>query len=129
MKKHTAITLLALMALLFTLPFLSCEKDPPPPNPLDASRIEGRWVDMTGTFSPDWHYNFDNGLLTQTYIKAGATLSELTYPYAIRDSTIIIGGDANNAPREWSVNFECHEVVQITQSQTQIGQRFWLTRE
>lgn len=91
--------------------------------------IEGHWVDMTGTFAPDWHYHFDNGLLFQSYVKAGGTLTTLTYPYAIRDSVVIIGGDATNAPREWTLHWECEDVVQVTQSAQVLSQRFWLKRE
>ena len=120
--------LLLTILFVFSL-FIACkEKVDIIPDPSDASRIEGDWVDMTGTFAPDWHYHFESGLLTQSYIKAGATLSEISFPYAIRDSTIIIGGDATNAPREWNVLFECEDVVQITQSSNQLGQKFWLKR-
>lgn len=124
MKKALTYIMLALLAALLILPLVSCEKDPPP-----QPTIEGRWVDMTGTFAPDWHYQFQNGLLTQSYIKAGTTITTLTYPYAVRDSTVIIGGDATNPPREWHLLFECHEVVQVTQSATMLSQRFWLKRE
>lgn len=117
MKKHIAYTL-----LLFSTLLVSCEKDPPFPS------IEGHWVDMTGTFAPDWHYHFDDGLLTQEYFVLGVTLASLTYPYAIRDSTIIIGGDATNNPREWTIYFECNDVVQITQTSDQLSPRFWLKR-
>ena len=121
--------MLALLAALLVLPLISCHKEGPPPEPDYATAIEGRWVDLTGTFAPDWHYHFEAGLLTQYYIKAGATLSELSFPYAIRDSMIIIGGDATNAPREWHLLFECEDVVQVTQKTSSLGQRFWLKRE
>lgn len=116
------------VALLAMLSFISCKKDPQPSTDY-AAGIEGRWVDMTGTFAPDWHYHFEDGLLTQHYFKAGVTLSILSYPYAIRDSTVIIGGDATNAPRGWRLNFECSDVVQVIQYSPQFGQRFWLKRE
>jgi hypothetical protein len=116
-----------LFALLICLS--ACHKDPPPPEPHYAATIEGRWVDMTGTFSPNWHWQFEAGLLTQYYFQANTVITTLTYPYALRDSTIIIGGDATNFPREWDVLFECEDVVQVTQSNTQLSQRFWLKRE
>jgi len=116
--------MLLLIAIALILPLVSCDKDPEP-----QPSIEGRWVDMTGTFAPDWHYHFDSGILTQSYIKAGTTITTLTYPYAVRDNIVIIGGDATNAPREWHLLFECHEVVQVTQSATMLSQRFWLKRE
>jgi hypothetical protein len=130
MKKSITYIMLALLAALLLLPLISCKKDVlPDPSPSDASRIEGRWVDMTGTFAPDWHYHFNGGLLTQSHIKAGATLTALTYPYAIRNDSIFIGGDLTNAPRVWLVDFECDEVVEISQEAAVMGQRFWLKRE
>jgi hypothetical protein len=62
-------------------------------------------------------------------LTAGATLSELTFPYAVRDSIVIIGGDTTNPSRTWQLYFECHDVVRVTHSATMIGQRFWLKRE
>jgi len=111
---------------------LACRKETPQlfiPDPHDATRIEGHWADMTGTLAPDWHYHFDAGLLTQSYTKAGATLTSLTYPYAIRRDSVFIGGDATNIPRTWLLEFECEEVVMVTQSAAALGQRFWLKRE
>jgi len=117
-------------AMLLVALFIGCkEKEDLPLDQFDAQRIEGRWVDMTGTLAPDWHYHFDGGLLTQSYIKAGATITALTYPYAIREDSIFIGGDLTNAPRVWLVDFECDEVVQISQEAAVLGQRFWLKRE
>jgi len=113
-----------LFLLLFPFLLFSCEKDTPP-----SPTIEGHWVDMTGTFAPDWHYHFEDGILTQSYVKAGGTLTTLKYPYAIRENKVIIGGDVTNQPREWTVLFECYEVVQITQEATMLHQRFWLKRE
>lgn len=122
--------MLGLVALLLLLPFLSCkEKVEPTPNPLDASRIEGRWVDMTGTLFPDWHYHFDQGLINQQYEQAGAVLADLTYPYATRKDSVFIGGDATNPPRTWVLNFECEEIVEVRQVGVAIGARFWLRRE
>ena len=126
MFKNLSRLLLILIVILMLLPLFSCNKDPDPVEPLS---IEGHWVDMTGTFAPDWHYHFEDGLMTQYYITAGATLSELSYPYAIRDSTILIGGDATNPPRTWNVYFECADVVRVTQAHAIMGPRFWLKRE
>lgn len=112
-----------------TLLLFSCKKEPaPPPDPLDASRIVGNWRDMTGTFSPDWNYQFEDGILTQSYDKFGAQLTTLTYPYAIRNDTIIIGGDVTNIARKWVVYFECQDVVKVTQVGFLFGQQFWLSR-
>jgi hypothetical protein len=130
MKKAITYIMLALLLALLLLPLISCKKDVlPDPSPSDASRIEGRWVDMTGTLYPDWHYHFEAGLLTQSYIKAGATITALTYPYAIRQDTVFIGGDATNAPRVWLLHFECHEITEVVQSAPAFSQRFWLRRE
>jgi hypothetical protein len=113
--------------LLLALIFCACQKDHPEPNPADASRIEGTWVNMTQ--ATDWSYHFQSGLLTQQYTTAGVVITELSYPYAVRDSIVIIGGDLNNAPREWVVFFQCNEVVEITAQNGMIAQRFWLKRE
>lgn len=114
-----------LFAFLFmaTLFASSCKKDEAPPS------IEGHWADLTGSINPDWHYHFDNGLLTQSYIIAGTTITSLTFPYAIRDTVIIIGGDINNPAREWAYSFECNDVLRITEQDHVINRRFWLKRE
>lgn len=125
-------------ALIFTLLYplflllFSCHKEDPPtptPQPHYAQLIEGKWEDMTGTFAPDWHYDFNDGLLTQHYLKTGSPIIKLSFPYAVRDSAIIIGGDATNPPREWRLLFECEDVVQVVQQGPALGQRFWLKRE
>ncbi len=129
-------TFRSLSILLFTIVamtgafYIGCrEHDPFPFDAHDAHNIEGRWVDMVGTLNPDWHYHFDQGLLTQSYEAFGGTLTTLTYPYAIRADSVFIGGDANNLPRVWVLAFECADVVMVTQTNAGFGTRFWLKRE
>jgi hypothetical protein len=113
-----------LFALLFAVQFLSaCKKDEITPS------LEGNWSDLTGSINPDWHYHFDSGLLTQSYVIAGTTITSITFPYAIRDSIILIGGDTNNPAREWAYSFECNDVIRITEQGQVLNRRFWLMRE
>lgn len=114
--------ILLILSVIITLN--CCRQDPPEPY-----SIEGRWVDLTGTLSPEWHYHFEDGILTQSYVQFGAQITKLTYPYAIRDSLVYIGGDTTNAPREWQVHFECDDVIRVTQTGAMINHRFWLKRE
>jgi len=118
---------LILILLLFVV---ACrDSDGPVFNPTDATMIEGHcWADLTGTVGPEWCYCFERGLLTQTYYGFGATFSSLSFPYAIRHDTVLIGGDANNPPRTWLLFFECDEVARVTTSAA-LNHRFWLKRE
>ena len=121
---------LATIAILGIIMLGSCkDNDPISHDSHDATRIEGNWVDLTGTLSPDWHYSFDRGLLTMQYEKAGATITTLTYPYATRHDSVFIGGDATNTPQIWTLEFECDEVVKVNRVGALISQEFWLKRE
>lgn len=117
------------LLLFATLLLFACQKDPSPPANSDASRIEGHWVDLTGTLAPDWQYHFNQGVVTQSFVHYGAVLSSLTYPYAIRSDTVFIGGDIANAPRTWVVYFQCDEVVEVKQVGLLLGHRFWLKKQ
>lgn len=119
--KKLCITLVACCLI-----FAACQKAP---EPIPPSLEGGTWIDLTGSINPDWHYQFDDGLLTQSYVVAGTTITTLTYPYALRDSLIVIGGDTNNPPREWAYSFECHDVLRITERNQVLNRRFWLKRE
>jgi hypothetical protein len=118
-----------LLPLLLCITILSCQKEKPDHSPTDASGIQGEWVELTGTLQPDWKYSFDDGLLTQSYEAFGSVLTTLTFPYATRQDTVFIGGDTNNQTRIWILYFECHEIVQVRDASSLLGQKFWLKRE
>lgn len=101
---------IALLTLLL-LSLVQCRKEPIAPDPKDAARIEGTWSNMLPAH-PDWRYEFYDGLLTQSVYDFGQPLSVKTYPYAIRQDTIFVGGDSVNAPRQLIVYFYCDSLVQ-----------------
>lgn len=126
MKSQTIFTLLLLVCLM-----AACKEEQTPPfNPQDARHLEGHeWTNLTGALHPEWHYCFEGGLLTQRYVEFGATLSTITLPYAIRQDTVYIGGNATNNPRTWVLYFECEDVVQVAEQGPVLSQVFWLKRE
>lgn len=81
--------------------------------PTDATRIEGHWRSMLPAH-PDWQYDFDRGILTQSLEDFGAPLVQYQFPYATRADTVTIGGDATNGPRSWKVYFYCDSIVKVT---------------
>lgn len=115
--------------LLLIAAFVCCQENATVFDPNDASNLEGKWVDMTGTLPPDWHYDFHNGLLTQSYVNFGSIITSLSYPYAYRGDTVFIGGDATNTPRMLVVYFECEDVVKVNHLGAMINHQFWLKRE
>lgn len=96
------------------------------PMPADCG-IQGRWTALVPD-NPDWQYHFERGLLTQFTTFAGTTISEKQYPYALRGDTLLIGGDAHDAPRRWVLRFECCDVVEIQHLAGPIATPRWLRR-
>jgi len=108
----------------------ACAEEQTISDPYDASRIVGTWRSMVPA-NPDWVYQFDGqGFMRQTFHFGGATLSSLEYPYATRQDTVFIGGDANDPARTWMVRFECDSILEVrnvTPGTLILGQ-FWLRR-
>lgn len=104
----------------------SCRKDVAPLQP--PYNIEGAWT-QASPVSPEWHYRFDRGLLTQTAVAAGNTIWEYQFPYATRGDTVLIGGDSLNAPRTWVLDWWCDSVVECHIQQAIIAPRLLLRRE
>lgn len=66
----------------------------------DPPGIEGRWKQLTGATVPR-EYLLDDGLFTQETLFGSTTVASITFPYAERGDTLLIGGDENNPPRTW----------------------------
>lgn len=92
--------------------FSTCQKDTAPSDPRDATRIEGRWRSLLPAH-PDWQYDFNDGLLTQSVTDLGVVVSSLQFTYAIRHDTIHIGGDGINIPRNYQAYIHCDSIAEL----------------
>lgn len=93
--------------LIFILLFAisSCDKETTDP-------LQGSWESIVPN-RPEWVYSFDRGVMTQTTAFGGSVLSVKQYPYAERGDTLVIGGDATDAPRRWLITFTGSDVIEI----------------
>ena len=99
MKPRFRITplqiLLAALLCLYGYCASGCrDQHPLPPG------IEGRWKQLTGAPVPR-EYVLDAGLFTQETLFGSQVVASITFPYAERGDTLLIGGDENNPPRTW----------------------------
>ena len=117
-----ALLTLSLLAASMTM---SCNKEPDPPAP----GIEGRWTPMLPAH-PEWTYDFRDGLLTQSITDFGVMITSITYPYAVRQDTVWIGGTVTDMPRTWLLEFECADIVRVTNISpgATLSTQFWLKR-
>ncbi len=99
----------ALIYALAACVHYACHKEEnliPPPT------IEGHWVNFVPSH-PDWQYNFDRNLLTQYIVDFGDTLFTQEYTYAVRNDTLLIGGNGANLPRILMVKFWSDQITEI----------------
>lgn len=119
-----AVGALSTIVLLVASMATSCKDQDPP-----VLSIEGSWSPMIPAH-PEWVYDFREGLLTQSITDFGVVITTLTYPYAVRQDTVWIGGDANNLPRVWLLAFECPDIVRVNNISpgAVLSPQFWLKR-
>lgn len=112
--------------LLLTFALAGCQHDTIPTKPFD---ITGAWVKVPA-YKPEWRYHFSGNILTQSIVDFGATITALEYPYALREDTLIIGGDNNNAPRRWLIHPICDSIVEVRNltAQVTLAPTFYLRR-
>ena len=89
--------------------FANCKKEVDLPQ---ERTIEGEWAHLLPVHT-DWHYYFNDGLLTQSLPITQVIVTSQVYTYAIRHDTVFIGGNASNAPRVWQVQFHCDSIVEV----------------
>lgn len=106
MKLFKTLLLIAFVAMLFHACHKQANESPEPPS------IEGHWVNLNLTF-PDWQYHFNDNILEQYIVEVDDTIGWHQFTYAVRNDTIIIGGDATAPNRVWKATFWADNITEI----------------
>ncbi len=104
----------AFVALICIIQSCRDQDGPLPPDPCDASRIEGIWHDASQ--SPYWYYEFNEPHLRQWVEVGGTVVTEQHYLYATSADTLWASGpggerlwllcfptDSTAVYREWNI--------------------------